>query len=98
METFGKLMAAILSFIILTVIRGFVLLKLWEWFIIPLFNQAPLKLFDAIGLLVVLYFIRVKYDKTAETKTTKDTAIEIMFVIFICAYCLAFGWIIHLLM
>lgn len=48
-------LVALIPFLI--AIRSFVLIKLWLWFICPVFGLRPLTLVEAAGLLLVVGFL-----------------------------------------
>lgn len=53
------------------VLKGFVLTKLWVWFIVPLFGFEPLRMPFAIGLAIVVGFLTHQVDNTkSENKTS----------------------------
>jgi MFS family permease len=99
MENFGKFMAVLLGMIISPIISGFVVVKLWAWFIVPIFEANPIRIVEAIGIMALIYYIRSKRDKNAKADEFWDNYKEnIAFVIFMSGYALLFGWIVHLFM
>jgi hypothetical protein len=68
MENFGKFMTVILLMIISPIISGFVIMKLWMWFIVPTFEVNPIRIVEAIGFMFLINFIRSKRDKDAKGK------------------------------
>jgi hypothetical protein len=66
MENFVKFMTVVLAMIISPIINGFVFSKLWFWFIVPTFQMQPLRVVEAIGIIFLINFIRVKIDKEAD--------------------------------
>lgn len=64
-KNFKDGLIAILFIGLSAIIRGFVLTKLWMWFIIPIFNLPNLILIHAIGILIILNFIfQINMDDT----------------------------------
>ena len=58
-------MARVVRFIVYTIIciltqlsYGFVLSKMWGWFIVPIFHLVPLRVIPAIGIMMVICLIR----------------------------------------
>jgi hypothetical protein len=61
METFGKIVGGILMMIIGIIIGGFILMKTWAWFIVPVFPTLPvLTLPQAIGISVFYAILTAK--------------------------------------
>lgn len=50
-----------------TLVRGFVIMKLWGWFIVPLFGLTPLTIPFALGLSLIMTAFTYHY-----TDTVKD--------------------------
>lgn len=88
MENFGKVIAWIIALIISPIINGFVLVKMWAWFIIDTFNAQPLRIVEAIGLMYVIGFLTIKPKKNKEDTSLGDAA---MLTIFKAAFYLFAG-------
>lgn len=87
----GLILAAIIS----AVVRGFVLQKLWLWFIVVQFNQQPLTIPVALGI-ATLVGLLTHQDNSKETK--QDTVYLVVVSITIPLFALFFGWIYTLFM
>ena len=98
MENFGKFMAVVLSMTISPIINGFVLSKLWLWFIVPIFGFAELSVIQCIGLLVVVMFIGSKYNEKAGEDFWETLGKKIIFMFITAGYTLFIGWIVQSLM
>ena len=99
MENFGKLMTIILGIIISPIISGFVILKLWAWFIVPTFKIEPLRLVEAIGLMIFVNFLIVKRDKKANKENFWEQFVNsLLFLIIYSGFALFAGWIVSLFM
>ena len=106
METLGKIVFAVISIAIGTLISAFVLVKLWGWFITPTFGIVQLTILQAIGFDLVkqwlLYSITMKLadiKPTDKTKSLTHTMFEALFVSTgIGTVTLLIGYAIHLLM
>lgn len=59
-SNFGKFSLAIIGLIINPIINGFLLLKLWGWFIIPVFDADPILYSEAIGVAFVISWAKAK--------------------------------------
>lgn len=77
-----------------SVLNGWVLSKLWLWFMVPLFGFKPLSIVYAIGLALTVRFLTVNYDFAKQEKQSATTILLIP--IFSSLFALAFGWLIHL--
>lgn len=99
MENFGKFMTLVLILIINPIMYGFVVSKLWFWFIVPTFQMQPLRIVEAIGIIFLINFIRMKRDKEANSeKFWVELVTNIFFVVFMSSFTLLFGWIASLFM
>lgn len=80
--------------VIMSVIHGWVLTCLWEWFIIPTFHLDPLSIKMAIGLCLVVGMFRGNVstsDKDDNTSPTVKLCIQLagpFITLFI-------GWLVH---
>jgi len=92
MKNFGEFMVIILTTIISIIVKGFVLMKLWVWFITPTFNVNPLRLIETIGLVILLSFIFGKYKEPNEDFWAMF-AKQIIFTITFSGTMLLIGWI-----
>lgn len=98
MENFGKFMAILFIFFISIIFSGFVLTKLWMWFITPIFYFYPINIIQAIGLLVTINFFKTrKYEKFKEDEWEKIKK-SFFIVIAKCSVALFLGWIIQMLL
>ncbi|MBI2626116.1 MAG: hypothetical protein HYW69_00810 [Candidatus Nealsonbacteria bacterium] len=81
--------------------KGFVLLMLWKWFIVPIFGLPELPLVAAIGVGMVISFLTYQQ---IESKSNEDEdkgvhlAKSLGMLILYPAIVLFFGWIVHLFM
>lgn len=80
---------------VLFIFRGFVLSKLWLWFIIPTFNLPELRIIPAIGLslLVSLLTLQPNFKDSEE----ENYSLKIFFYgIFASGFALLIGYVWHL--
>ena len=85
--------------IISPIVYGFVILKLWGWFVVPTFDLEPLRLVEAIGLMFLINYIRTKREKKVKKeKFWKELTISIGFIIGMSAIALLSGWLVSLFM
>ena len=74
----------------LTLLRAFVLIKMWEWFIVPLFSLPALNIPYALGLSLIVGMFMQNIVKTEDNKKTMLT------IILAPLATLSLGWIVHL--
>jgi hypothetical protein len=99
MNTLLRIIAFFSTVIVTTILQGFVLSKLWAWFIMPIFQTEPLRVVESVGILTFVAIFNMRYDKKAYKSEFWKAIIERMiFVLTICAYILLFGWIVSLYM
>ena len=98
MENFGKFMAILFIFFISIIFSGFVLTKLWMWFITPIFYFYPINIIQAIGLLVTINFFKTrKYEKFKQDEW-EEIKKSFFNVIAKCSVALFLGWILQMLL
>jgi len=79
------------------VLNGFVLTKLWGWFIVPVFKAPELSLVPAIGLGIIVSFFTTSYKENS--KPLEEILLTATLVaIFKPALFLLLGWVVHLFM
>lgn len=82
-----------ITIIPLTIFSGFVITKLWMWFVIPAFGLQPLSIPLALGLGTLVSYFAWRQKDSEVGETTKDF-IKAMMVIYIRpALFLLIGWI-----
>ena len=50
MKFIGGFFTVVITMIVGAIVRGFVFMKLWSWFVVDIFNVKPLNLIEAIGV------------------------------------------------
>ena len=99
MENFGKFMTVVLAMIISPIINGFVITKLWLWFVVPTFEANPLRVVEAIGLMFLINYIKAKRDNEADKdKFWEQFATNIIFMFLMAGFALLSGWIVQMFM
>lgn len=99
-----KIIVGLVSGVIIAVTNGFVLLKLWSWFLVPIFEINPITIVQAVALIFLINFL--KYDISKLQNTENDTEREywarqinnFFTRILYAAVTLGFSYIITLLM
>lgn len=63
-------------FTITAILNGFVLVYLWAWFVVPIFAAPALSIPQAIGLMLVVQFLKSEFDNNAkkEAKASETLA------------------------
>lgn len=96
MENFGKLTTVLLFMTLAPIINGFVFVKLWFWFIVPTFQMNELRIVEAIGIMMLIGFVRHEKDqKESNTDFWKDFLESIIYVILIALSGLGLGWLVN---
>lgn len=99
MENFGKFMTVLLGMIISPLVNGFVFAKLWAWFIVSTFGAHPIRLVEAIGLILLINFMLAKKSKDGDADKFWETFTEnVIFIILMAGFALLSGWIVTLFM
>lgn len=83
----------VLPFMVL--MRGFVLVQLWSWFIVPVFELRPLRVVYAIGIMLMITYVMPSRNRPE----TKDTALhramhDIRDAVLTAVLTLSIGWIV----
>lgn len=80
----------LLMIVPLTLYRGWILLNLWNWFIIPL-GAPHITMAHALGISLVIGFMTAHYD--SRTKTQSEKIEELIAVFAMPTIGLIMGWI-----
>lgn len=86
-------LAALLISPLTVVLNGFVLCKLWLWFVVPQFHLAPLTIPVALGISVLVGMLT--HQQTPRDKTS-GVWTSIAFAILLPLFTLSVGWVIRL--
>ena len=99
MEKVGKFTVFVIGILFNCIINGYVFLKLWEWFIIPIFKVHSLNIVQSIGILLFINFIRLDRDKESIIQNYWEEFVKsIIKNVVIAVVALLFGWTITLFM
>lgn len=103
-----KKLLALISLVVIiplsAVLNGWVLTKLWGWFIVPTFGLPELGIVPAIGLAIIIEFLtqhttsRKSSDDDEYKSNGQKVAIIIAKDIFIALSYLLIGWVVSLFM
>lgn len=100
MESLGKVTFAVIAIVLGTLISGYVLTVLWDWFISDTFGIKRITIQQAIGIdLIKNYFLYHISSKIKSEKTTKGFGESLFYAIieslFIALFFLGIGYFIH---
>ena len=91
LATLGGIFIVIIS----TIIKGFVLVKLWGWFIIPVFNAPVLSVPYAIGLSLLVNYITPTEESKEEDEELASKFLKLGAKAVIAPLIvLLFGWVV----
>ena len=91
---FNVIVFAIIQSIIGAIFGGFVFLKLWQWFVVPVFHLPQFSLSYSIGLCLVASFLTHQVMPQKEGRSTGDICSELITkAVALPAVALLYGWI-----
>ena len=91
-EAVGKTVLISLGLLYCIALNGFVVLKLWFWFAVPIFGANPLTFMQCVGLTCFMAYLRFR-QPTQEEQNTKFTS-KVVFQTLVAGEVLLAGWII----
>lgn len=87
-EVFGTFILGVIGAILAIVLNGYVLAKLWMWFIVPTFNVNPLRIIECLGIAMLIhYVIPLKSDGD------KTFVVKLIEGVLLALFTLGIGWI-----
>ena len=101
MKIIGNIVATLVALVLGTIIGGFVLSKLWVWFMVPIFDLNPLRIVEAIGLTFIVGYMTknpIETNETLEGPFLKELLIAFLQTLITAGGFLFIGWLIHLFM
>ena len=98
MKLLGQIFSVILMQIYQMFAYGFVFMKLYNWFIPKIFNVGEISLVLSMGLLVVVSFLKYKYeDDKDQDKEFSEKLLKLFLIATIASSMfLLLGYIVHL--
>lgn len=97
MKNLLLIVVSLVSGVFTTIYSGWVLTKLWAWFVIPTFAAPMLSIPIAIGLALIVNYLTYQMD-AAKKDEEKDAAIVVLKAVLIGlfkpTFALLIGWII----
>ena len=101
MKIIGSIVATVVALVLGVIMGGFVLSKLWVWFMVPIFDLNPLRIVEAIGLTFLVGYMTK--NPTESNKTLEGPFLEELLIAFLQTLVMAggflfIGWVIQLFM
>lgn len=96
MKNFKRTVIILLSMVVSPIINGYVLMKLWMWFIVPTFETQPLRMVEAVGLMILTNYLKSTYTKN-EVKDNESWETFNHILIFTIVYSILVlfsGWVV----
>ena len=93
MENFGKFCFSVILLVLTLFISGFVFIKLYEWFIMSLFQLPKITLAQALGIMLFIGYLNRKATKLQEKSSFKEYGENFLNFILIATITLVFGYI-----
>jgi hypothetical protein len=83
----------------LFLLQGFVLKKLWFWFLVSTFHVPELTMASSLGMIMAIRLVLVKINledfKNTELMGLKDSFFKLFLDIQFSLFVLAVGWLLH---
>jgi hypothetical protein len=77
-------------------VRGYTVMKLWEWFIVPLFNVAPFTLLSAYGVALFVQLFHTSVPKEVDKRPFSERMLEgLLHITALNGLFLVLGYIIY---
>lgn len=92
----GVLNLVVMQIVVTAILNGWVLMIMWGWFIVPLFELPALRVVEAIGVSMVISMLTVKHEyKEDKHKTTEDRVSLVVAMLSYPVIVVLIGWIVH---
>jgi len=96
METIGKFFAGLIMIILSVLVSAFIFMKVWGWFIAPVFDMLPiLTYFQSVGIVTFLATMRKAESK--KQKDFEDLIEEFIAALIYSGIVFVFAWVIYFL-
>lgn len=97
MKNVVKFLTLVFAMLINSIINGFVFSKLWLWLIVPTFKMQPLRVVEAIGVLIIISFVFYRTNKEEENDAFWETlANSMIHIVLLAGFALLSGWVLSL--
>lgn len=95
----GGFVNFIVSFVLIILLRAWVLTQIWGWLVVPLFHLQPLRLVSAYTIMLLTGFlvnVPTIHPDPNEKRSIGQVLIQSTIWTIVIAFCfLLFGWIAH---
>ena len=71
MSNFRKAVEFFLTIVVTTFLNGFVLMKLYNWFIVDIYSLQSISMMQGIAIMAIINFIKAEYKKPEDGFWTK---------------------------
>lgn len=78
--------------VVSSILNGFVLVKLWEWFLVTPFGFPKLSVPVAIGISIIAKYLTIQQIPKTDNKSTDTYCFAIVYPLLT----LCIGWVVHL--
>lgn len=96
LEFVGGLFLGMIGLFISAIVRGFVLVKMWTWFVVPYFNLPKISIPLAIGLSLLIGFLVVQTQPASEKSPSEAFVRTIIVSILFSLISLFLAWIVSM--
>ncbi len=91
----GAAASVVLIVVAGTIISGWALSVLWGWFIVPVFDLPGLSIIQAIGIALIIGYIKGKSPQRSDDRKASDKLIEsIGYMFMMPLLSIGIGWIV----
>jgi len=97
MVELGKFFVGMMFIVIAIMISGFVLMRIWGWFIVPVFPLEYLLYGQAVGLAMFISLAMKSTTPTSKSTDFGDIMMEFFISILYTGFVFGFAWITHLI-
>lgn len=97
MAAFGGFVGLLALMVLSSMWKGYVLMILWAWFVVPTFGLPALAIAPAIGLAMVVSFLTYQSDasKEPECEFSERMAKAVARALLTPAFVLGIGWVVR---
>lgn len=96
MRSVGIFATFVVFMIVGVIVYGWSLMKLWGWFIAPLFQITPLTIFQAIGVSIIIRLLTYHIDNPQQRELSWSERLGQLIgaTILVPLFAVLYGWII----
>lgn len=90
----GEIVLLLAVIAVCSVWRGYIVTKLWAWFVTAHFGIAPIGIPTAIGLAIIAGMFTVSTAPSKDKTDDKITGKRVVLALGLPAFALLFGWVV----